>query len=38
MAAPILQTRGFSGLRWSELADNTRGFIIVLFKLYGACG
>jgi hypothetical protein len=37
-SSPILPAgyEGFTGLRWSELADNTRGFITVLFRLYGA--
>lgn len=37
-STPILTAgyEGFTRLRWSELADNTRGFITVLFRLYGA--
>ncbi len=36
--APILTAgyEGFTGRRWSELAENSRQFITVLFRLYGA--
>lgn len=39
-SAPILTAgyEGFTGRSWSELPDASRGFITVLFRVYGAYG